>query len=385
MSTGLMNYKIGVNNFDLIRLFAASQVAVLHVASYLSPSWNATWIGRVLECFPGVPTFFFISGFLISRSYEKNSALADYTRNRALRIFPALHVCVAANLVLIAMTGYFATVHAGVGDIAALYLAKTTILQFYNPDFMRSFGDGVLNGSLWTICVELQFYFLTPLLYRLFLTGQRRRDTFIILAILGVSLVCNRLLYALQPQYADENWWKVFRVSFLPWFYMFLCGVLMQKNFDFFARLLSRNSLLIVLPLYLGFALLMQQFGARMDNGFSPVLFFPLIITIFVAAFSATSAAKALHGNDISYGLYIYHVPVMNMFLFYGLLGSGYTVITLAISLLLAALSWVLIERPCLRRKRSPAHPAATGPVLAAAPSAAAPATATAPDDGARS
>lgn len=360
-----MTYKISNNNFDLIRLFAATQVAALHVSSYLSPEWNTTWLVKLLDCLPGVPIFFFISGFLISRSYEKNSALPEYARNRALRIFPALHVCVAVNLVLVALTGYFALADANLADILLLYFAKTTILQFYNPDFMRAFGDGVLNGSLWTICVELQFYFMTPIIYRLLLTGERRRDNTTLILLICVSLACNRLLYHLQPLHADANWWKLFRVSFLPWLYMFLCGALVQRNFELLARYLGRRALLVVLPLYLAYALTMQALGSRMDNAFSPLLFFPLIITIFTAAYTAPQVSKLLRGHDISYGIYIYHIPVMNMFLYYGLQGPQYTVATLLLSLACALLSWFLIERPSLKRKRRPSHP--TAPIPSAA------------------
>jgi peptidoglycan/LPS O-acetylase OafA/YrhL len=58
-----MSHNIAVNNFDLIRLAAAAQVAVLHVTAYLSPDFNESALGRLLEAFPGVPIFFFISGF----------------------------------------------------------------------------------------------------------------------------------------------------------------------------------------------------------------------------------------------------------------------------------------------------------------------------------
>lgn len=43
-----------------------------------------------IDLFPGVPIFFFISGFLISKSFEENSVLKEYALNRILRIYPGL-------------------------------------------------------------------------------------------------------------------------------------------------------------------------------------------------------------------------------------------------------------------------------------------------------
>src|SRR5690606_1272838 len=115
-----MKYAIAENNFDLIRLLAALQVAVLHVLYYLSPQWRDHAPFQLLAVFPGVPIFFFISGFLISRAYERASSTRNYARNRALRIFPALHVCVLLNLIAVGITGYFYAVDASFLDILTL-------------------------------------------------------------------------------------------------------------------------------------------------------------------------------------------------------------------------------------------------------------------------
>ena len=86
------------NNFDLIRLAAALQVALTHALGDMG-SGERLWLLRLFtELFPGVPIFFFISGFLISKSFEKNPVLREYALNRCLRIYPALVVCFALSV-----------------------------------------------------------------------------------------------------------------------------------------------------------------------------------------------------------------------------------------------------------------------------------------------
>jgi peptidoglycan/LPS O-acetylase OafA/YrhL len=348
---------IATNNFDLIRLIAALQVAVLHVMHSLSTSYSTTLPAVLLELFPGVPIFFFVSGFLISRSFERSRTLGDYAMNRGLRIFPALHVCVLLNVLAVAFTGYFATAGAGAIDIVTLYLAKTTFFQFYNPDFMRRFGDGVLNGSLWTVCIELQFYFLTPIIYAVLKPGRNRWGDLGLVLLLLLSLLCNRALYQLQPEYAHTVPWKLLRVSFLPWLYMFLTGVLAQRYFESFSRLLTKSAFWLALLAYGAYAYLMRSSGFGMDNSFSPLLFFPLTLLLCTAAYYPMYKHDVLRGQDISYGIYLYHVPVMNMFLFYGLTDHfGYTALTVLISIALAVVSWIMIERPALQLKRRTIH-----------------------------
>ncbi|MEO6929079.1 MAG: hypothetical protein ABI190_07925, partial [Casimicrobiaceae bacterium] len=79
----------------------------------------------------------------------------------------------------------------------------------------------------------------------------------------------------------------------------------------------------------------------------------------------ATSAAARLLGRlgDYSYGVYIYSFPVQQsvLHLFPGWSMTGYVLSTLALTLLCAAASWHLLEKPALRWKpRKPPVPAAT-------------------------
>lgn len=350
--------RFSLNNFDLLRLFAASQVAICHTVEVLTPAWNGSFLIQLLKLFPGVPIFFFISGYLISKSYENSKSLSNYSFNRAIRIFPALHLCVLFNVLLIAATGYFALANAGFLDVALLYIAKTTILQFYNPDFMRAFGDGVLNGSLWTITVELQFYFLTPILYMLFINPDRPlRSDLTIVAIAVGSLIINRLLYGSQEIYAETVAWKLVRVSFAPWLYMFLFGVLCQRHYSSILRYLNASVAPWLLLGYLAYAWILRSMGSPVDNSVGPLIFFPLALAVLAIAYCKPwLAGKLLRRNDISYGIYIYHMPVVNQLLHFGIAGPLATLGALAASVALASTSWFGLERPLLSRKRVTLH-----------------------------
>ena len=87
-----MKQEFKLNNFDLLRIFAASQVLVCHTALHLHV-FAPQWLMKLIYAFPGVPIFFVISGFLISLSYERSSGLKSYCRNRVLRIYPGLQLC----------------------------------------------------------------------------------------------------------------------------------------------------------------------------------------------------------------------------------------------------------------------------------------------------
>ncbi len=86
------------NNFDLIRLFAATQVAISHITSHLGIKNQFL---SLLDLFPGIPIFFFISGYLICGSYEQSMRSTNTNVNffikRFLRFYPALWLCFAIS------------------------------------------------------------------------------------------------------------------------------------------------------------------------------------------------------------------------------------------------------------------------------------------------
>ena len=61
--------------------------------------------------------------------------------------------------------GYLESKNVRPQNLIIWIISQVTIFQFYNPFWLREYGVGVLNGSLWTIPVEMQFYFLIPFIY----------------------------------------------------------------------------------------------------------------------------------------------------------------------------------------------------------------------------
>lgn len=347
-------WKFRENSLDALRLFAAGQVAISHACDFMMPGLDS-WIFKLIELFPGVPIFFFVSGLLISKSYENTPLIKEYAKNRILRLYPALIVCVAINIIMVASTTYLDNRNVSLADLFLLFTAKASFIQFYNPEFMRHFGDGVLNGSLWTICVELQFYIVTPLLYWLFSGPEKKLPNVVLIILICVFLAANRYLTYSLPEHGGSVWYKLFRVSFIPWFYMFLVGILFQRNFSAIAQYLSRTPAVAVLGAYILIAyFLVYKMGFQSGNYISPILFGLIIFVILRLAYVAPARVNnILRGNDISYGIYIWHMPVINQFLYLGYGGTFSNIVTtVAISILLAILSWIFIEKPALKLKK---------------------------------
>lgn len=361
-----MDKKFRVNNFDLIRLLAALQVAFEHAAQHLQVA-AAPALREFVALFPGVPIFFFVSGFLISRSFERNPDLREYAQNRALRIYPALIVCTLVAVASVAFTGYFSSREFSAALFVAWIAGQVTIVQFFNPDFMRGFGTGVLNGSLWSVTVELQFYLLLPLIYALAgVDGRNGRDPARgrrgLLALLSLALLAQLLSNQVGVDVRTTMAFKLLNVSFIPWIFMFLLGVLAQRHFELLhARLAGR-----FLPWFLAYVaaamVATRVLGLDIGNAMNPLLSVLLAAAVLALAYTWPSLGHGLlRGNDISYGVYIYHVPVINLFIHAGWVGLGLHTVAavVVISLALAAASWWGVERPCLRLKRHPMNPVA--------------------------
>lgn len=339
------------NNFDLVRLLAAAQVALIHGVEHLGLRLPAheTCL-KLLQAFPGVPVFFCISGFLISASFQRSGSLRDFLANRVLRIFPALWICFGLSVVLIASSGYFSRNGFPIADFFIWAAAQLSFVQFYNPDFLRGYGVGAANGSLWTIPVEMQFYLLTPILIATFHNRKR-----LFLFMFASFLIINFLYTQILVDNTDLRLLRKFAaITFLPWIYMFMMGAACQFYWPRIRGWLEGR-----FSLWLAACAAAATLSLFVDVGIgSNTVAFPWAVLLLgltlSAAFTRPGLAETLLArNDISYGVYIYHMPIYNFGLEIGVpVGTAWMWALLAIVAVVACLSWRWVEKPALALKR---------------------------------
>lgn len=329
------------NNFNLLRLLAALQVVYTHSVSHLHiKNEIALFIKSIVVYFPGVPIFFLISGYLISMSYEKNPDIKVYAKNRFLRIIPGLYVSFFVGLMILWYFGQFNDVR--VMDVLLWVAAQLTLFQFYNPEFIRDFGVGVINGSLWTISVELVFYIILPLLYLFLQKDFYKRLLFLSIISLGFYYYIN---------YVSTNlliYEKLIKVSILPYLFYFLIGMFFYKKREFTQSYLE-DKMFVYLALYAVVCYLHVDFFVY--DVFRQLVF-ALFVFSFVFSYKNLSYRLMKH-NDFTYGVYIYHMLIVNVFVQKEHLGEvEYLMMVLIFSALCGLLSYFLIEKPFLSMKK---------------------------------
>src|SRR5436189_3986813 len=94
------------NNFDLLRLVAAISVIFSHAFLLAENSQDHDPLmiltgGQTILGLVGVFTFFTISGYLVTQSFDTTGSPLVFLAKRGLRIFPGLLVCLLVCVFLI--------------------------------------------------------------------------------------------------------------------------------------------------------------------------------------------------------------------------------------------------------------------------------------------
>jgi peptidoglycan/LPS O-acetylase OafA/YrhL len=339
------------NNFDAVRLLVALCVLISHQRAL-----SAMTEPDILHVFSlgglGVAVFFAMSGFLVAQSWHADPHVLRFAAKRLLRIWPGLAVAVVLCAVVL-------------GPLVTTlpwrdYFADPSFGQYFDNlrfswrdqlplRFEGSFLPTSINGSLWTIALELQCYVLLGLLGA---AGLLRWPWL----TLGLVLTAASLFAITEPRGQT-----LFLVGFGVFFFS---GTAIHA----FKLLESGRRLWWVLAACWALA------GAALAVG-RPLLALWLVVPVTALAVGNASTPylrRVGRFGDLSYGTYIYAFPVQQtlIWLFKDRLSwTAVLALTVATTLALAFASWHLVEKRALRLKPYARRKGAAGPMAGAAAS----------------
>jgi len=293
---------------------------------------------------PGVPAFFFVSGFLIYASFIKTSNIRIYAKNRFFRLFPGLFFVTCGGLFVLLFSEWDNLTINDIPTYITWFLAQISIGQVYNPSLFNNVGIGVINGALWTITVEILFYMFVPIIFLI----ERKFKYFIYL------LFClSFFLYSFGGSYFEnyyffgKNLFRYLEFTPLVWGWMFCLGIICYKNIELINKYIKYFYLAIIPMIALiNLSIPESVFFTPFTNRLGLFYFLPLILLILYLSF-ATPVIKL--NFDLSYGVYIWHLVVINFLLE---LNINSIFIACLLVILISLFSWYLIEKPFLNKKQ---------------------------------
>ena len=341
--------RLTVNNFDLLRLIFASMVMFFHIG-VLSQAAQLSWLQDWISASFGLQGFFFVSGFLVTMSYDRRRCLRAYSRNRMLRIAPAyvavVLTCAVAFVLLSRLS--WASYFTDPGWRSYVFW-NLLLANFVSPDLPGVFEENykqAVNGSLWTIKIEVAFYCAVPLCAYL----CRRAGLWRVLVVLFAASLAWRIGFEALARATDSGFWSKLAIQAPGQFTFFLAGAIAYHR--------TRLGLTPP-PAWLAL-------GAVAAYGFSDGLLHEAVAPIAVGVFAYWAAIAAPYlgrfgrYGDFSYGIYLYHWPVIQTYIAVGVYDSsaiGGVIATLGTVLILAVCSWYMLERRFLSRRSSASIP----------------------------
>lgn len=336
------------NNFNILRLLAAFMVLVGHMSILLGIS-PMNIMGSVVHEV-GVYIFFLIGGYLITKSYLSDPNPLRYAIKRIFRIMPALIVFVVFAVLIagplltnVSLEEYFAD------PLTKAYFWWNIRLfpTFHLPGVFEANPSASVNGSLWTLPIEMAMYVLLPILLNV--TGVRKNRKYskgiwgiLTVTVLAASIIRKNFFPQAVCVFYGTEWFTALNI--IPYY---LLG-------SMYAVCVPKEKLDIQKAVML-FCFCIPITGSVWVQNVLQAIVFPYLV--FSIAFAAPAAfSKVMQKHEISYGIYLYGFFVQQLLIQMLAVKCQldvpylvYLVLSTLITVAFAYLSAILIEEPFQR------------------------------------
>jgi peptidoglycan/LPS O-acetylase OafA/YrhL len=339
-----------IKQLDALRAFAVGSVMVAHYFPALNRfgEWGAM----------GVNLFFVISGFLITEILLKckkevengqsiRLTLRQFYARRFLRIFPLYYLVISLSFLF------------NFSDVRhELWWYLTYTVNYYG----LVTGKWIGLPHFWTLALEEQFYLLWPLVILL----VPRRCLLLVPVIAILIAPATRALILARD--ANPFWWMTTPVCLDTLGFGALLAVCHEMRFHALGTLLSTAGLWIGLPLLIVLKVITRLKVPHHGLG---IVVWNIAIGLFCLWLvnGAVEGFKGVVGRTlewrplrflgtISYGLYVFHVPVILIVSSSWLTSASLSthlqqaIVWSLLTIVVGTLSWYLFEHPINRWKR---------------------------------
>ena len=332
-----MDRKNRLQELDALRGLAAFGVLLFHFTLNQNGKKLGWQFGYGVT---GVDIFFMISGFVIFLTIHKIKKWQEFVVFRFARLYPTYWACML-------LTTIFILIYNPDTFDPLQFLANLTMIS-------TLLNKEVLDGSYWTLLVELQFYLWILILY----IPKGIKYTAQIGFFFTISIV---LFHYFEIYYHDFYWITLKRVPLLSHFPLFFSGILFY-NLKF--KTFSLNDVVLIL-VCLAASLYLHDKGGRAMYATtalehqSILVFYHIVFALFVLdKLHFIVKPSLLFLGKISYSLYLLHqyigvqlistfTETLHLNIYFAL------ILTIIICIGLAYLVTTYLELPAIRYFRS--------------------------------
>lgn len=329
------------NNFAMLHFLGACMVIYGHQWALLGGSAPGL-LGNSVSTL-GVKMIFVITGFLITQSFLRSGELGDYLKRRLIRIFPALIFCILVTVLVMSVVStlsfsvYFRWCYNYVWHNILLYpwYALPGVFEA-NP------YPNAVNGSLWTMPVEVAMYFVIGIM--LWLKSKLRKETlgrslYAAIAIFVVAVEAVKDVTGIPLRLCVWGTDCAVAMDLIP--YMFIGSLFEVVNLKKYCNLQVAAILLLL--------------ACGISSRFVELVTFVVLpyFTMSVALCEKPTFSHWFKKNNIAYGMYLWGFPIQQLLIYLFQVRAGHfwsANVFFALSLVpimgMALLSHRLVEKP---------------------------------------